>query len=185
MNIERTISIRKTIHIVEGRIFPASTCGTIYARDISCTVNVDVPVLDSLPLSSFDERVAAYCKLQSWDVKALTHEQCMKARGEAGFAFVEIEAYLREHRFGPDDEIGLLARALPERCRFRLQDDVSFYVRPERALYDALYAAVERGEQVLLGVDVNGRCVQVSSDTPVVVRVRDILPDYELQEDDG
>lgn len=75
--------------------------------------------------------------------------------------------WLRRHGFGLDDEIGLLAGALLTGCRFRLPDDVNTVYRWSRSV-DGMTAGFSEMNYVRL-----------KDDAAVVVRVRDIFPDYE------
>jgi hypothetical protein len=88
-NIERTIAIRKRIHIDDGVVRERKRPGyavdgePINVTDISCTVSVDVPVLTGVPLQTFDQFVAAYCVTHGWDASALSKTQVLEARREA------------------------------------------------------------------------------------------------------
>jgi hypothetical protein len=151
MNIERTISIRKTVRIAEGFVSVPSgktlvPChgrdaqripAGVQARDITCTITVDVPVLTEYPSGGL-------------------------------YRSGTIE-YLHEHGFGPDDEIGLLAGAVPGNCKFRMPDDVK-----------AVYRCARINGETCGFAEMS--FMRVEDGTPVVVRVRDILPGYQSLE---
>jgi hypothetical protein len=176
MNIERTISIRKRINIGEGVVIPAH--GTVngktesmrlHSRDISCTISIDVPVLTELPAQTFDQFVAAYCVTHGWDAFALSEAQVLEARREAWFAYCERHAWLRELGLGPDDEIGLLARLLPVGCKFRMPADL-----------EPVYRCARMTDGQTCGFS-EMHYTTVEDETPVVVRVRDIIVGYEAR----
>lgn len=166
MNRERTISIRKRIHLTEGVVQTRArqVCGElIEARDISCTIRVDVPVLTELPAR-------------------ISEQDCEDLDDPAD----AVEALLHEYGLKSDDEIGLLARAVPKHCRFRRQESSVVYVRASQPVIDLLGDRVTRLTTCMLGAAIVDGFVKfefVENDTPVVVRVRDILPNYELPED--
>jgi hypothetical protein len=118
----------------------------VHARDITCTITVDVPVLIELPAPSFTG--------------------CFRSVEE-----VDLEHWLRKRGIGPDDEIGLFARALLTGMKFRLPDDVKTVYRWSRSVDGVASGFSEM------------RHVTPTDDTPVVVRVRDILPGYQPLED--
>lgn len=157
MNADRTISIRKRVHFDAGRVIP--THGKAIDAGVRAT-NITCTITVDVPV------------LSEYPSDGLYRDGAI--------------TWLREHGFGPDDEIGLLAQALPEGCRWRsTSDDATVYRRARlQEQYDGgVHMTSMLGTKVLsFGGD---GFVLSHGDTPVVVRVSDIVPGYEREEDDG
>lgn len=158
MKTEQTIAIRKRVRIDAGLVAPAqgkAYGASMMARDISCTITVEVPMLTEVP-----------------------------DYGREDGAREVLISELQELGFERDDEIGILARAVPERCAFRKRTGQVVYRRASARLLEAL-GAEQRADAtgLVLGLDSDGGYTFVEVDTPVVVRLCDVLDDYEPMED--
>jgi hypothetical protein len=91
----------------------------------------------------------------------------------------ELIAWLHEHDFKPDDEIGMLARAVPMGCAM-LPRKVGGWTFTRCEAPESLAAKCAANETVV-GLSATHTWAFIEGDTPVVVRVRDILPEYEAR----
>ena len=164
MNTERTISIRKRVHFDAGFVSappdetlesprgrdPQLVPAGVQARDITCTITVDVPVLTRVPVPDSDD----FCNV-----------------------YDEIEELLHERGFRPEDEIGILARLVGERWPFRKRTGEVVYTIAASSMVKRGLLTIPNG--AVLGFTDDGGWTLIEGDTTVVVCVRDVLPGYQ------